>query len=254
LDVSKNTALTSLNCGRNQLTSLDLSKNTALTYLDCDGNQLMSLDVSKNTALYYLGCDESQLTSLDVSKNTALDELDCHSNKLTSLNVSKNIALTQLYCQGNLLTSLDVSKNTALEVLGCSGNQLTSMDLSKNTALYDYDPEWEEKPKKEAIIGKPIRIGSIEVAQNDFSYINQMNWYDAAKACTDLGNGWRLPTKYELNFMYDNKDKFGGFTSYGYWSTAEDDNGGAWKHYFGSNTQGYFSKDETCNVRAVRSF
>ena len=35
----------------NQLTTLDVSKNTALTDLDCDNNQLTTLDVSKNTAL-----------------------------------------------------------------------------------------------------------------------------------------------------------------------------------------------------------
>ena len=41
-----------------QLTSFDVSKNTALTDLDCEYNQLTSLDVSKNTALTYLYCGE----------------------------------------------------------------------------------------------------------------------------------------------------------------------------------------------------
>ena len=41
---------------RKHLTSLDVSKNTALTYLDCSHNDLTSLDVSKNTALTYLDC------------------------------------------------------------------------------------------------------------------------------------------------------------------------------------------------------
>ena len=45
------TALQTLHCGGNQLTTLDLSKNTALTHLDCDYNQLTVLNVSKNTAL-----------------------------------------------------------------------------------------------------------------------------------------------------------------------------------------------------------
>ena len=43
--------------GFNQLTSLDLSKNTALTDLDCHYNKLTSLDVSKNSALAWLSCD-----------------------------------------------------------------------------------------------------------------------------------------------------------------------------------------------------
>ena len=131
------TALRSLSCGRNQLTSLDVSKNTALTYLHCSYNQLTSLDVSKNTALTKLYCYNNQLTSLDVSKNTALTYLDCWGNSLTKLDVSKNTALTYLDCGYNQLTALDVSKNTALTYLSCSYNQLTTLDVSKNTALTD---------------------------------------------------------------------------------------------------------------------
>lgn len=75
------TALLTLDCYDNQLTSLDVSKNTALEYLFCYWNQLTSLDVSKNTALEYLYCSDNLLTSLDVS-NTALTNLYCYSNKI----------------------------------------------------------------------------------------------------------------------------------------------------------------------------
>ncbi|MEI3381577.1 MAG: hypothetical protein V8R43_08765 [Dorea sp.] len=135
LDVSKNTALTYLACDYNQLTSLDVSKNVALTYLACRSNQLTALDVSKNTALTYLACRSNQLTSLDVSKNMALTSLNCYENQLTALDVSKNTALTYLDCDYNQLTSLDVSKNVALTDLDCRRNQLTALDVSKNTAL-----------------------------------------------------------------------------------------------------------------------
>ena len=129
------TALTYLNCGYNQLTSLDVTQNTALEVLECYSNQLTSLDVSQNTALYRLKCDDNQLTSLDVSNNTALESLDCDANQLTSLDVSQNTALKILGCTVNQLTSLDVSNNTALEGLNCDANQLTSLDVSQNTAL-----------------------------------------------------------------------------------------------------------------------
>ena len=135
LDVSKNTALTYLDCDWNQLTSLDVSKNVALTKLSCWGNSLTKLDVSNNTALIHLDCGRNQLTTLDVSNNTALTYLDCRSNQLTALDVSNNTALTDLACRSNQLTSLDVSKNTALTYLNCYDNQLTSLDVSKNTAL-----------------------------------------------------------------------------------------------------------------------
>ncbi len=129
------TALESLDCSYNQLTSLDVSNCTALKYLWCSNNQLTSLDVSNNTALQKLSCFSNQLLNLDVSNNTALEQLYCYSNKLTSLDVSKDTALERMYCSYNQLTSLDVSKNTALTNLDCSDNQLTSLDVSNNTAL-----------------------------------------------------------------------------------------------------------------------
>ncbi|MBR6964087.1 MAG: leucine-rich repeat domain-containing protein [Prevotella sp.] len=136
LDVSQNTALTELSCNGNQLSSLDVSQNTALTELSCWSCQLTSLDVSQNTALTYLDCGFNQLTSLDVSQNTALTYLDCGFNQLTSLDVSQNTALTELSCGSNQLTSLEVSQNTALTELSCFSNQLTSLNVSRNTALY----------------------------------------------------------------------------------------------------------------------
>ena len=88
------TALEVLSCWRcKQLTSLDVSKNTALTELDCSDNQLTSLDVSHNPALIFLRCSDNQLTSLDVSENPALVELRCEDNQLTSLNLSRNPVL-----------------------------------------------------------------------------------------------------------------------------------------------------------------
>jgi surface protein len=135
LDVSNNTALTFLNCQANQLTSLDVSNNTALTFLNCQANQLTSLDVSTNTALVTMDCRANELTSLDVTNNTALVTMDCRANELTSLDVTNNTALTDLSCSYNPLTSLDTQYNTVLESLQCDYNQLTSLDVSTNIAL-----------------------------------------------------------------------------------------------------------------------
>jgi hypothetical protein len=136
LDISRNTALTYLDCSGNQLASLDVSRITALTYLYCPKNQITSLDVSCNTALTFLSCNNNQITSLDVSRNTALTDLFCSNNQLTNLDVSRNTALTFLGCTENQLANLDVSRNTALFHLECGNNQLTSLDVSRNTALF----------------------------------------------------------------------------------------------------------------------
>ena len=53
---------------------------TALLTLKCYNNSLTTLDLSKNKALELLYCNNNQLTSLDVSNNKALKILDCSRN------------------------------------------------------------------------------------------------------------------------------------------------------------------------------
>ena len=131
-------ALTYLDCQYNQLTSLDLSQNTALTTLNFNNNnQLTNLDLSQNTALTTLNFNNNnQLTSLDLSQNILLDTLLCYNNQLlASLDLSQNTALTFLYLIGTGINYLNLSQNTALSQLYIGGNWMTSLDLSQNTAL-----------------------------------------------------------------------------------------------------------------------
>ena len=103
------------------------------------------------------------------------------------------------------------------------------------------------------IVGTPIKIGNLEVAQHDFN----RDWkYDDAKvACAKLGEGWRLPTKDELNLLYQNKDKIGGFSAaVSYWSSTEYDNSSAWWQNFNNGEQSASYKYYKYFVRAVRAF
>ena len=172
LNMSSNTALTEMNCARNDLTSLDVSSNTALTELICHSNELDSLDVSNNTSLTNLNCAINDLTSLDVISNTALTELICHGNQLTSLDVSSNTALTNLRCYSNNLTSLDVSNNTTLSYLNCGGNSLTSLDVSNNTTLIK-------------LFCNDNQLASLDVSSNTtltelYCYTNQLDSLDVS--------------------------------------------------------------------------
>ena len=110
------------------------------------------------------------------------------------------------------------------------------------------------------IIGKPYQLKNIEVARNDFP--NKQNWNDAIAKCNKLGEGWRLPTSDELNKLYNNRKKIGGFKDNyfdgpNYWSSSESADRGygieAKFQIFSSGAQGFESKANTYNVRAVRS-
>jgi len=108
-----------------------------------------------------------------------------------------------------------------------------------------------------SIIGKTINIGPFVVAEHDFPVM--MTWGDAILACNKLGNGWRLPTKDELNVLYENKQKIGNFMNYGYWSSNE---GGwrsdillfeaGWTQYFYDGDHFLPNKGTKNYVRAIR--
>jgi hypothetical protein len=82
----------------------------------------------------------------------------------------------------------------------------------------------------------------------------QANWDDAKLYCFSLNidgkTGWRLPTKEELNEIYQSKNDFVGY----YWSSTEYSGNSAWGQGFfdgyqgddGKNVGGYY-------VRAIRS-
>ncbi|MCZ2444214.1 MAG: DUF1566 domain-containing protein [Flavobacteriales bacterium] len=93
----------------------------------------------------------------------------------------------------------------------------------------------------------------------------------AARICNELQitegsktyGDWYLPSKGELNLMYQNKTVInatatanGGdiFSDFWYWSSTEIDNYYAWEQYFLSGAQGSFSKHGSLRFRAVRAF
>lgn len=129
------TAITILDCGNNQLTSLNVSQNTALTELYCPYNQIASLDVTQLTSLLELYCTTNLIPSLDVSNNSGLTILECNNNNLSTLDVTQNTNLMNLSCASNSLSVLDISANTSLILLDCQNDQITSLDVSNNVNL-----------------------------------------------------------------------------------------------------------------------
>lgn len=92
---------------------------------------------------------------------------------------------------------------------------------------------------------------AIEIANEDAP--NMMTWTEAQKYAKSLGEGWRLPSREELNEMCNNKELIGGFASGYYWSSSED--GGCyltWTQHFGKCYQSYDGKANFLRVRVVR--
>jgi hypothetical protein len=88
----------------------------------------------------------------------------------------------------------------------------------------------------------------------------------ASQLCQDLNLGgktdWYLPSKYELNLMYENIGQgnvlglgnVGNFANYYYWSSTEFDLYNAWRQLFSNGFQSNNVKNGPSFVRAVRAF
>ena len=147
------TALTTLNCSSNALSTLDVSGLTNLTTLNCSYNYLNTLDVSGLTNLTTLNCSSSALSILDVSALTQLTTLDCSYNQLSTLDASTLTQLTTLDCSSNQLSTLDVSTLTNLTTLWCSTNQLSTLDVSGLIKLTSLGCSYNYMPAESAVTG-----------------------------------------------------------------------------------------------------
>ena len=107
---------------------------------------------------------------------------------------------------------------------------------------------------KNSTIGNSIKVGNLEIAQNDFP--NKINWLEAKSACEKLGDGWRLPSREELNVLYKKHSKIGNFKNTIYWSSTEVSSDNVWEVDFGMSGFGdYYVNDKLnkWNARAVRT-
>ena len=85
------------------------------------------------------------------------------------------------------------------------------------------------------------------------------NTASAAQVCRDYTGGgftdWFLPSKLELNLMYERKGLIGGFADDCYWSSSETNSNCACAQSFDVSILDYIStKSRYIRVRAVRAF
>ena len=143
LPLSNATNIATIHAASNRLTSLsltykrqlkviDVSYNTALTSLVCTGDALTTLNVTGCVALTQLGVgDNANLTAVtglnDCTNITSLNLNDCN---FSTLSVNNKTKLTTLKCNGNQLTSLNVSGCSALTTIECYKNKITGSGMN----------------------------------------------------------------------------------------------------------------------------
>lgn len=126
------TDLQVLYCDYNELTELDLTQNSALTSLICSYNELTTLNLYYNYYLYFLECHNNQLITIDVSQSYNLTYLSCFNNEIIGLDLSSNMGLQTLYGYNNDLYSLKIKNfnNTAIMNFDVTNNpNLSCIDV-----------------------------------------------------------------------------------------------------------------------------
>lgn len=94
---------------------------------------------------------------------------------------------------------------------------------------------------------------------------NDASGFFAARLCTDyrdtvdnvIYGGWYLPSKYELNLLFMQREVVGGFFDDYYWSSTEFDYYMAWYQDFNLEAGGYqdyYYKSEIYRIRPIRAF
>ena len=176
-----------------------------------------------------------------------------------------NVAAGQQCPQGNAVVGFDQNGNIICSYVigdvGPAGGIVFYVDASKlhglEAAPADQDPgEWGCNGTEIAgADGRAVGTG----AQNTADILaGCLTAGIAARIADDYTlNGyhhWFLPSKDELNLLYQQKDVVGGFAVDYYWSSTEGGSGYARAQGFDVGNQEYGDKNYPLRVRAVRAF
>ncbi len=112
-----------------------------------------------------------------------------------------------------------------------------------------------ERADKE-VTSKPAssRVFNTQDCGDDATCAERMCTYYSVAVGNVTYRNWYLPSKYELNLLYEQKKIVGGFSDDFYWSSTMDDYGLLWLLNFSNATQ--YRKGRYCigYVRAIRAF
>ncbi len=133
-------------------------------------------------------------------------------------------------------------------------------------ATADQDPriEWYNGTKRYTnTTGDGVRAGAMNTTliislQTDDNQLGNF----AAKVCADYSvtvdgityGDWYLPSKHELDLLFNQKFVVGGFANNYYWSSTEFSSHGAWSQNFSIGFQYNLDKSLPYGVRAIRAF
>jgi hypothetical protein len=143
--------------------------------------------------------------------------------------------------------SKSIKWNPLLEDIDLKGDFMAVLTISRSSKHYVGDRlfggivYWVDEYGKHGLVA-------------DSSDLGKMNWEKAMSLCDERGEGWRLPTKKELNKLFSAKFKVDFLTADYYWSSTEDNVSYSWGIRLNDGVTSRYDKLFSFYVRAVRSF
>ena len=192
LDVTKNEALTSLNCSDNAFTAIDLSKNTLLATLIGDNLALTKINLSTNTKLAkYSFTGNPDLTSIRVCPDFTMDNcLFTSAGNNPSLSIFNTAGNTFFYV-GQCSTTFG-SGGVVYEITNGGQNgkmvSVTETKLAWSTESINTNARNEDDGM--------ANMNTIKALNPDLSKFPAFKW------CADYGTDWYLPALNELRTIY----------------------------------------------------
>jgi Leucine-rich repeat (LRR) protein len=116
---------------------LSVTPLTNLITLNCNKNQISSINLNGLTNLQDIDVSYNLLSNLIFDGLTLLKTITCSHNQITELNFTELNNLIVVNCNHNLVETLDFSNSTILQKLNCSNNSnLTSICLKNGYTNY----------------------------------------------------------------------------------------------------------------------
>lgn len=185
--------------GTGRLDQLDVSHNSALTTLRCDNNGIRSLNLTGNALLDTLCCSGNRLAELSLLANKDLSWLDCGSNQISKLcDLSANQGLHHLDISGNPINLVDLSPCLDLREFNATSCPVLRIIYVWPDFMYDFDRSGFQKDASAEYVISPnapivfadARFKEYCVGQYDTSGDGEVSYTEAVMAtrmdvCTD---------------------------------------------------------------------
>jgi len=223
-----------------------------------------------------------EMSGLDIVTRTQFDKVLAEQNlQMSGFTSEEDYARLGIALNAKAVTTGSITKLGSRSILLISLIDVETAKIiaASRTQFNDLDELLDKMPYLAKDLVKPIssqtvyKIGDrgpgggfIFFVENDVYMecsmdIGSASWNDAMSMASNYKGGgftdWHLPTRGELDLMYDNlKLKgLGGFNSNWYWSSSQGDRDKVWRRSFGTGQDDrYGSKGSMGSVRAVRVF